>query len=373
LERHIFLTGGTGLVGGHLLPKLALADPKAQITLLIRAASEKEAQARLRAIWQEWASSNEARIMPDRIRALRGDVTLPQLGLGGPAFKDLTVSVTHILHAAATVKFNLPLEEARMINCHGTQQVIDLAHQAIRAKLQHVACLSTAYVCGNRTGLIREEDLDCGQRFRNTYEQAKFESEIFLRAHQSNLPLTIVRPSIIVGDSQTGKTTSFNVLYYPLKLFYQGLLPVIPGDPTTRLDVVSVDYVADAICHILLSPKHSGKTYHLVSGSARSNSTKEIAERAVAYLNRMNSQKFKPPRFISLDVYQSLRPMAPPTVQEVMNKLDFYLPYLAQQHDFADAQTQKALAGTKIAAQPLLNYLEKTLAYCIATGWGELR
>jgi long-chain acyl-CoA synthetase len=371
LNRHIFLTGGTGLVGGNLLPRLLSADSRARITLLIRASSDVEAHARLKRLWQEWATQADFHKVQHRIQVVRGDVTLSRLGLSEALFRELAADVTEILHSAATVKFNLPLEEARAINCLGTQQIIELARQAARAKLRHLACISTSYVCGNRTGLIREDELDCGQSFANTYEQAKFESEKNLREFKKELPLTIFRPSIIIGDSKTGKTTAFNVLYHPLKLFHRGYLTLIPGDPSTKLDIVPVDYVADAISHILLHTEHAGKTYHLAAGSKQSCKAGDISDQAIAYFNRLNPGKYKPIQFISLEVYDALRTMAPPAIQEAMKKMDFYLPYLTHQHDFDDVNTRRALAGTSISAPSLLDYLEKTLEYCVATDWGE--
>ncbi len=373
MSRHIFLTGGTGLVGGNLLHQFVKADPSAKITVLVRAISDREAQQRLSTAWQEWALGSDFNQVPNQIFALRGDVTLSQLGLTNSVFTELAQSVTHIVHSAATVKFNLSLEEARAINCLGTHHIIELAQQASHSKLEHIGCISTAYVCGTRTGLICEDELDCNQKFANTYEQTKFESEKELLALQSELPLSIFRPSIIIGNSKTGKTTSFNILYHPLKLFYKGYLSLIPGKAETKLDVVPVDYVADAITHILLHPEHAGKTYHLAAGLQRSNRAGEIAERAIAYFNRVGSKSLKPAQFISLEMYESLRTMAPPAIQEVMKKMDFYLPYLVNEHDFDDTNTRSALRGTDIVLPKLTEYLERTLDYCIKTGWGETR
>jgi long-chain acyl-CoA synthetase len=373
MKQHFFLTGGTGLVGGNLLQRFVKADPNASITLLIRAASETEAKQRLQSVWREWALDPERQQIPSQIRVLCGDVTQPQLGLSDLFYQELAESVTHILHSAATVKFNLSLDEARAINCLGTRHVIDLARRASRCNLEHVGCVSTAYVCGTRTGLIRESELECDQGFANTYEQAKFESEKELRALQSELPLSIFRPSIIIGDSQTGKTTSFNVLYHPLKLFYKGHLSLIPGNAETRLDVIPVDYVADTITHVLLHSESFGKTYHLTAGLRRSSRAGEISKRAIDYFNRVGSKALKPPQFISLEMYESLRAMAPPAIQEAMKKMDFYLPYLINEHDFDDTNTQNALSETSIRLPLLTDYLERTLDHCIKTGWGETR
>ena len=125
--------------------------------------------------------------------------------------------------------------------------------------------VSTAYVAGDRTGLISEHDGDVGQRFRNTYERTKLEAEQLVTG--SGLPAAIVRPSVIVGDSSTGWTQAFNVIYWPLQAFARGLFPTVPGDPGASLDIVPVDTVADALLELLRGPVRGG-AFHIVAGDA---------------------------------------------------------------------------------------------------------
>ena len=99
-----------------------------------------------------------------------------------------------------------------------------------------------------------ELDLDFGQEFHNSYEQSKFESEQLVRTH-SELPYTILRPSIVVGDRRSGWTAAFNVLYWPLRAFARGPVPAVPAIPTAPVDVVSIDYVADAIHELCECPR----------------------------------------------------------------------------------------------------------------------
>ena len=93
--------------------------------------------------------------------------------------------------------------------------------------------VSTAYVAGDRRGLAREAELDVGQGFRNAYEQSKHEAERLVWSRRERLPVTIVRPSIVVGERGTGWTASFNVVYGPLRAFASGTYPRAPG-PTRR-------------------------------------------------------------------------------------------------------------------------------------------
>ena len=104
--------------------------------------------------------------------------------------------------------------------------------------------MGTAYVAGERTGLVREDELAVGQSYRNTYEQTKAEAEALVRSRLGSLPGVILRPSIIVGDSRTGVTSSFKMMYWPLKIYARGLWRTVPGYPDAVLDIVPVDFVA---------------------------------------------------------------------------------------------------------------------------------
>src|SRR5207244_3140089 len=130
----------------------------------------------------------------------------------------------------------------------GTRRMLDLAELCSgRGGLESFVHVSTAYVAGEADGSFGEGDLDVGQSFRNAYERTKFEAEVAVRERASTLPVQVVRPSIIVGDSRSGWTPAFNVLYAPLRAFSRGAYPMIPARRSAPVDVVPVDYVADAI------------------------------------------------------------------------------------------------------------------------------
>ena len=115
--------------------------------------------------------------------------------------------------------------------------------------LRRLVHVSTAYVGGRHAGTFREDDLDVGQEFRNSYEQSKYEAELEVQA--SDLPLVVARPSIVVGDRYSGWTPAFNVIYWPLRAFARGMLDEVPANPDGVVDIVPVDYVADALVHLL--------------------------------------------------------------------------------------------------------------------------
>ena len=147
-----------------------------------------------------------------------------------------------MIHSAATVRFDHSLDEARRINVEGTRRDAGL-------------CCGRAPTCAawpmwarlmwpaSAPDLVREDELAVGQSYRNTYEQTKAEAEALVRSRLGSLPGVILRPSIIVGDSRTGVTSSFKMMYWPLKIYARRLWRTVPGYPDAVLDIVPVDYV----------------------------------------------------------------------------------------------------------------------------------
>ena len=134
-------------------------------------------------------------------------------------------------------------------------------------------------MAGTHKGEFGEDQLDVGQRFRNPYEQSKFEAERLVRAADGRLPIQIFRPSIVVGERTTGWTPAFNVLYSPLKAFVRGSLPAVPARRSAPVDVVPVDYVADAVFELAGDPVE--RNQHLPPGGRAAGDQRRPADRAV--------------------------------------------------------------------------------------------
>ena len=183
------------------------------------------------------------------------------------------------------MSFELGLQAARAINVEGTLRVLEFAERChARGGLRRFSYISTAYVAGEHAGCFSEDDLDVGQRFRNAYEQSKFEAECLARPLRGQrLPITVLRPSIIVGERDSGWTASFNVLYWPLRAFARGAYAALPARRDAPVDVVPVDYVADAIFALSQAPEAEGATFHLTAG-AHASSVGELVELATRIL-----------------------------------------------------------------------------------------
>jgi long-chain acyl-CoA synthetase len=252
------------------------------------------------------------------------------------------------VHCAASVSFDLPLDEARRINVDGTRHALEAARRA-GARYVHV---STAYVAGRHPGRFRESRLMCGQTFRNTYEQTKAEAELLV--HRSGGDAVVVRPSIVMGESTTGWTPAFNVLYWPLRAFDRGLLGGIPSPPGARVDIVPVDYVADAICHVATARPDVQGVLQLVAADAAP-TVAELVDLAAAALGRER------PRLA--DRATGFAEHSPDASR--------YLPYFDMEVVFDDHRSREVLGPAGIAPPPLAEYFGRLVDFARRAAWGK--
>jgi long-chain acyl-CoA synthetase len=300
-------------------------------------------------------------------------VLLERCGLSAAAFDRLAEETTYIIHGAATIRFDHPIEEARAVNCGGTRRVLALAERcAKRGKLKRFVYIGTSSVSGQRAGIVREDELEAGQRFFNTYEQSKCESERIVRDHFDRVPAVIFRPSIIIGDSRTGATSSFNVIYIPLRLVQRGMLSFVPGTPETKMDLVPIDWVDDVMVHVMAQDGANGKVCHVTAGPGRAAPLGEVVLSATAYFDKHSP--LPAPRtmeFVSRGEFERRRKLTHGREEALLGQLDTLLPYVSIDRLFDSRNTDLLLEGSGIVF-PLFNtYAEKIFAYCLKTNWGK--
>ncbi len=366
-EDRLLLTGATGFVGMEVLARYLEATDR-QVVALVRAKSDADAAARIDGVLEE-LFGRRARRYAGRVDAVAGDLTAPDLGLGPDAVSALAESITDVIHAAASVSFALPLEESRAINVAGTARVLELAERAHEQRgLGRFAYVSTAYVAGTHEGTFTEADVDVGQDFRNAYERSKLEAEQIVRETGERLPVTILRPSIVVGDRRSGWTASFNVLYPPLRAFSRGLYPAVPALRSAPVDVVSIDYVADAIFSVCQGEDGVGETYHLTAGPGAS-TVADLVDLATDYFSR-------PLRVLDPDVFE--REVAPEVRRHgsaaqraVLERSRTYFPYFRVGVRFDNRRARTRLEPAGIRAAPLRDYFRALADHAVAARWGR--
>ncbi len=355
----VLLTGATGFVGMELLARY-LERTERPVLAIVRASSDESGRERIDAVLANLFGDRAGRF-GDRVTAVAGDMTTPGLGMDPARWDWLAAESTMIVHCAASVSFGLSLDEARAINVEGTRRMLELAGRAqALGGLERYAQVSTAYVAGTHAGRFSECDLDVGQGFNNSYEQSKFESEQLVRSCP-DLPFTIFRPSIVVGDRNSGWTAAFNVLYWPLRALARGLFPAVPAVASAPVDVVSIDYVADGIHELCESAGGIRQTYHLTAGDDAS-TIAEIADLASGYFQKPPPRLLSPAEFLS-DDHGIARSM--------LEEGAMYFPYFSVKTTFDDAFTRARLKPAGISAAPLREYMGRLLDYATWSRWGK--
>jgi thioester reductase-like protein len=359
-EEFILVTGATGFLGTQLVHEILQRQPHARLALLIRDRPSLSGQQRADAFIPPHQRS--------RVEVHSGDVGLPNCGIDGAAWSRLSSEATRVIHCAATVRFDHSLEEARRINVEGTRRILDFA--AAARQLRSLAYVGTAYVAGERSDLVRENELVVGQTYRNTYEQTKAEAEALVQSRLGSMPGVILRPSIIVGDSRTGVTSSFKMMYWPLKIYARRLWRTVPGYPDAVLDIVPVDFVATAVAQLAFDEAALGSTVHLCAGPRGSATIAQVAQRASEYFH-VPQPRYVDPKFF----FAALRPLLFAALwgskRRVLRDGRAYRDYFTMRMQFDTTNAERLLGPSGIHPPQVLDYLDRLFHYCVASEWGR--
>jgi nucleoside-diphosphate-sugar epimerase len=294
--RGTLLTGATGLLGRYFLRDLLACGQR--VAVLVRDCSDQTASERVAEL-RAFGSETLGKELPRPV-VLAGDLTAPGLGLGAAGRRWLARRANAVIHAAAQVSYQPTAGgEPWETNVHGTRRLLELCRSLGLTEIHH---LSTAFVCGDRGGLVREDELDCGRGSDNAYEQSKFAAEQLVRQFPG-IRATVYRPSAVVGDSRTGYTNNYHHFYRFLELAVRlrsrvgqvskpagtdiagweacpteekgagtmarssrRRLPLrlpLTGEETPNL--VPVDWVSQALVGLVRRPEWHGRTFHLVA------------------------------------------------------------------------------------------------------------
>ena len=331
-----FVTGATGLVGRRVVDEL-LSDPGvAQVFVLARDLR------RLGGV----RIADGRRVIP-----IRGDISMEGLGIDIATRRHMAREITGVIHCAANTSFSQALEDARLINREGTRRVLELSAEWTRVgRWVHV---SSAFVQGDRTGFVPDDDNPSPTSWLNAYEQSKAEAEALVRGERDDW--VIARPSTIVCDDVAGTITQVNAVHRALRLYSGGLAAMLPGTDESTLDVVTTDYVARGIARMATEPGLERQTFHLCAGKGAIplDDLLELTHQAFRRSEAWRRKGIARPVRADLATYRvferAVEDVASERVKAAVRALGFFVPQLAYPKRFCTARTD-ALLGQRAPA-----------------------
>ncbi len=325
-NRIVFLTGATGVVGSYLL--MALLKNGNKVYVLARKDRNLSARERIFLTLQFWDKGLLNKIY-DRLIIVEGDISAPDMGIASNSLiEEMTSEINLIFHSAALAEFRADLDTIRKINVLGTRRVLDFSLRLKNLlKFNH---MSTVYVAGNYgKGSFKESSRPKELKFFNNYEQTKYESEeLVWQYDEKGLNVSIFRPSMIVGDSITGKISVFKLVYEALYYFSKEIYQEFPMDLACAQNLINIDTVISAL--LILAERKESAIYHLISPNSICQQDFIDAIRQVF--------DFKLPKFVPLNEFsfESWTPVKKELAAP-------FLPYCNYKTEFLSDETQKIL------------------------------
>lgn len=256
MNETIFLTGFPGFIAERLVKRLAKKNTS--FYLLVQSGFIEKASSAVERV------SESTGVNLSNFAIAEGDITKPGLGIGPEDLEEIRGSVTSVFHLAAIYDLAVPKDIAFMVNLEGTKNVNDFVRSL--PLLVRYNYVSTCYVAGKRNGRILEDELEHTAGFRNYYEETKYLAETEVENLKEELPVTIFRPAVVVGDSNTGETAKYDGIYYLIHYLRKApkLLRFINvGNRDVRLNLVPVDFVVNGMAVLSRDEAAVGKTIAL--------------------------------------------------------------------------------------------------------------
>ena len=341
----VLLTGFPSFAARKMCEELLRAGERTLVHAVVQSKLAAEAREALDALPLEQRA---------RVNIIEGDASAMDFGLSGAEVKSLTGEIDRIHHMAQVSYLGADRRLAESVNIGGARELLEIA--AACRTLKCAVFHSTAHVSGDRTGLVLEGELDKGQDFRNVVEETLARGEKMMRAAMSKLPIAVVRPTIVVGDSQTGEVDRFDGPYFLILLIVTSPpdFPIpLPGRPDSSLHLVPVDYYVRAARAIARDSRAPGRTFHV--GDPAPLTVKRVFELVAAAGGRR-----APRGFVPANLTKAL--LRTPGIERLASPRAF-LDALATRVSYSFANTTELLADTDIRCPPLESYVEGLVEY----------
>jgi thioester reductase-like protein len=343
----IFVTGFPGFIAGQLVERLAREG--ARFILLVQPGLLTRAQQDLANI------ASRTQVNADKFLIVEGDITKPDLGLSRENLERARAEADTLFHLAAIYDLAVDRGLAQTVNVQGTERVNEFATSMPNLKRYHY--VSTCYVAGRRLGLILENELKHDAGFRNHYEESKYLAELSVHELKSELPVTIHRPAVVVGDSRTGETAKYDGIYYLihyLRRWPGGLSLINIGNNKVSLNLVPIDFVIEAMVALAKDDRAVGATVQIADPAPLT--TEQLFDEIAVKVGGHKSLITVPRRL----VYPLLMAPGAPKITGLPHSA---VPYFFLEQAYDTTRTQELLAPHGIQCPPFPTYAEALIEF----------
>lgn len=342
----VLLTGFPSFAARRMCEELVRGPERALVYAVVRPQSLADAEAALDAL-----TLDERR----RVVLVEGDAAAMDYGLAGKELATLAPEIDIVHHMAQVSYLGADRELAKQVNVNGAREAVEVA--SLCPSLKNLVYHSTAQVSGTRTGVVFEHELDEGQTFRNPVEETLAHGERIVRSRMGKLPITVVRPTIIVGDSETGEVDRFDGPYFLILLILTSPpeLPVpLPGRGDAPLNLVPIDYVVRAAKVIGRDARAPGRTFHLGDPAP-------LTARRVFDLVATAGGRRIPRGFLPANLTKAL--LRTPGLERLSKSPRAFLDALGTPVTYSFANTTELLAQTDVRCPPFESYVDGLVDY----------
>ncbi len=345
-DEAVLVTGFPTFRGRQMVAHLLEAQPKSLIYVVVKSQFVEHAKESL----GELDESDRSRVV-----AIEGDAAAMDLGLSGKEYRELASKVNRIHHVAQVTYPAAPRELAETVNIGATKEIIELGRMC--EHLEAIVMHSSSTVSGNRVGLVLESELSAGQSFRTPVEETMARAERLARSAMDDLPIVVLRPSQIVGDSRNGEVDRFDGPYLLILLIVnspQDFPVLLPTKGDAPMHMVPIDYVVQVARHIGREKSAIGRTFHIADPTP-------LSVRRVFELVARSGGKRLPTGFIPSNITRAL--LRTPGINMVAKSPRAFVDLIATPVRYDTRNTEAILRGSGITCPPFESYVDQIVTY----------